>query len=74
MTAGAAGRAIAEFEREGGVHAAKGLESGRHWTTDAATPQRWSIIPSFTEKALLPAPAAYFNVDGDSLELSTKAK
>ena len=29
---------------------------------------------SLTEEALLPAPAAYFNVDGDSLELSTKAK
>ena len=29
-------RAIAGLEREGGLHAAKGLESGKHWTTDAA--------------------------------------
>ena len=35
-TAEAAERAIAGLEREGGLHAAKGLESGKHWTTDAA--------------------------------------
>ena len=36
VTAEAAERAIAGLEREGGLHAAKGLESGKHWTTDAA--------------------------------------
>ena len=36
VTAGSAERVIAALEREGGLHAAKGLESGRHWTTDAA--------------------------------------
>ncbi len=36
VTAEAAERAIAELERESGLHAAKGLESGKHWTTDAA--------------------------------------
>jgi len=44
-----------------------------------ASPMLWPApgLPGFlslTEEALLPAPAAYFNVDGDSLELSTKAK
>ena len=36
MTAEAAERAIAGIEREGGLHAARGLKHGRHWTTDAA--------------------------------------
>ena len=36
VTAEAAERAIAGLESEGGLHAAKGLESGKHWTTDAA--------------------------------------
>ena len=36
VTAEAAERVIAGLEREGGLHAAKGLESGKHWTTDAA--------------------------------------
>ena len=36
VAAEAAERAIAELERENGLHAAKGLESGKHWTTDAA--------------------------------------
>ena len=36
LTAEAAERAIAGLERDGGLHAAKGLESGRHWTTDGA--------------------------------------
>ena len=36
VTAGTAERAIAGLEREGGLHAAKGLEQGNHWTTDAA--------------------------------------
>ena len=36
VTAEAAERAIAGLEREGGLHAAKGLEPGKHWTTDAA--------------------------------------
>ena len=36
VTAEAAERAIGGLEHEGGLHVAKGLESGRHWTTDAA--------------------------------------
>ncbi len=36
VTAEAAERAIAGLEDGGGLHAAKGLESGKHWTTDAA--------------------------------------
>ncbi len=36
VTVEAAERAVSELEREGGLHAAKGLEHGRHWTTDAA--------------------------------------
>ena len=36
VTAEAAERAIAGLEREGGLHSAKGLEPGKHWTTDAA--------------------------------------
>ena len=36
VTVDAAERAIAAFEREGGLHAARGLDHGRHWTTDAA--------------------------------------
>ena len=36
VTAEAAERAIAGLEREGGLHAAKGLEPGKHRTTDAA--------------------------------------
>ena len=32
----AAERAIAALEHEGGLHAARGLDHGRHWTTDAA--------------------------------------
>ena len=36
VTAEAAERAISELEREGTLHAARGLDHGRHWTTDAA--------------------------------------
>ena len=36
VAAEAAERAVAGLELEGGLHAAKGLEPGRHWTTDAA--------------------------------------
>ena len=36
VTADGAERAISEIEREGGLHAARGLDHGRHWTTDAA--------------------------------------
>ena len=36
VTAEAAERAIAGIEREGGLHGARGLKNGRHWTTDAA--------------------------------------
>ena len=32
----AAERAIAALEREGNLHAARGLDHGKHWTTDAA--------------------------------------
>ena len=32
----AAERAIAALEHEGGLHAARGFDHGRHWTTDAA--------------------------------------
>ena len=32
----AAERAIAALEHRGGLHAARGLDHGRHWTTDAA--------------------------------------
>ncbi len=36
VTAEAAERAVSELEREGGLHAAGGLDRGSHWTTDAA--------------------------------------
>ena len=36
VTAEAAERAISGIEREEGLHAARGLKHGRHWTTDAA--------------------------------------
>ena len=36
VTAAAAERAIAALEHEGSLHAARGLDHGRHWTTDAA--------------------------------------
>ena len=36
VTVEAAERAIAALEHEGGLHAARGLDHGRHWTTDAA--------------------------------------
>ena len=36
VTVEAAVRAIAGIEREGGLHGARGLKHGRHWTTDAA--------------------------------------
>ncbi len=36
VTVEAAERAVSELEREGGLHAARGLDHGRHWTTDAA--------------------------------------
>ncbi len=36
VTVDAAERAIAALERDHGLHAARGLDHGRHWTTDAA--------------------------------------
>ena len=36
VTVDAAERAIASLERDGSLHAATGLDHGRHWTTDAA--------------------------------------
>ena len=36
VTVEAAERAIAALERDGGLHAARGLDHGKHWTTDAA--------------------------------------
>ena len=36
MTVEAAERAIAALERDGSLHAARGLDHGRHWSTDAA--------------------------------------
>ena len=36
VSAAAAERAIATLEHEGSLHAARGLDHGRHWTTDAA--------------------------------------
>ena len=36
VTVPAAERAIAALEHRGGLHAARGLDHGRHWTTDAA--------------------------------------
>ena len=36
VTIEAAERAVAELERQGGLHAATGLDRGRFWTTDAA--------------------------------------
>ena len=36
VTVEATERAVAELERRGGLHAAKGLDRGRFWTTDAA--------------------------------------
>ena len=36
VTGAAAERAIAALKQEGGLHAARGLDHGRHWTTDAA--------------------------------------
>ncbi len=36
VTVEAAERAVSELEREGGLHTARGLDHGRHWTTDAA--------------------------------------
>ena len=36
VTIKAAERGVAELERRGGLHAAKGLDRGRCWTTDAA--------------------------------------
>ena len=36
VSVAAAERAITTLERDGGLHAARGLDHGRHWTTDAA--------------------------------------
>ena len=36
VTVDAAERAIATLERDGALHAARGLDHGRHWSTDAA--------------------------------------
>ncbi len=36
ITVDATERAIAALERDDGLHAARGLDHGRHWTTDAA--------------------------------------
>ena len=36
VTVAAAERAIAALEQQSGLHAARGLDHGRHWTTDAA--------------------------------------
>jgi len=36
VTVAAAERAITALEHRGGLHAAQGLDHGRHWTTDAA--------------------------------------
>ena len=36
VTVEAAERAIAVLERQGALHAARGLDHGRHWTTEAA--------------------------------------
>ena len=36
VSVAAAERAITTLEREGSLHAARGLDHGRHWTTDAA--------------------------------------
>ena len=36
VTVEAAERAVSDLEQEGGLHAARGLDHGRHWTTDAA--------------------------------------
>ncbi len=36
VTVDEAERAVSELEHEGGLHAARGLDHGRHWTTDAA--------------------------------------
>ena len=36
VSVAAAERAIAALEHEGSLHAARGLDHGRHWTTDAA--------------------------------------
>ena len=36
VTVEAAERSIADLERQGGIHAARGLDHGKHWTTDAA--------------------------------------
>ncbi|MCY3940943.1 MAG: relaxase domain-containing protein, partial [Gammaproteobacteria bacterium] len=36
VSVAAAERAIAALEHKGGLHAARGLDHGRHWTTDAA--------------------------------------
>ena len=36
VTVDAAERAIAALERDGSLHAARGLDHGRHWSTDAA--------------------------------------
>ncbi len=36
VTVEAAERAVSDLEREGGLHAARGLDRGRHWTTDEA--------------------------------------
>ena len=44
VTVDAAGRAIAALEREGSLHAARGLDHGRYWTTDAAMARESEII------------------------------
>ena len=36
VTVEAAERAVSDLEQEDGLHAARGLDHGRHWTTDAA--------------------------------------
>ncbi len=36
VTVEAAERAVSDLEQEGGLHAASGLDHGRHWTTDEA--------------------------------------
>ena len=58
VTVEAAERAIAALERRGGLHAARGLDHGRHWTTDAALAREAETLDLMragqgTEKAIM---------------------
>ncbi|MCY3746418.1 MAG: hypothetical protein OXH05_09300, partial [Acidobacteria bacterium] len=64
VTAAAAERAIAALDHKGSLHAARGLDHGRHWTTDAALAREAETIACMragqgAEKATQPCMMAF---------------